>query len=93
MECSRPLPSLEPLYHYKLPNVPGKSSVALLVQFPPNGATPPHRHAGASVSAYVLEGRLLGMMNDDPMQTEILDKKGYPGLVEIDEEYQDVAIA
>lgn len=130
VECSRPLPSLEPLYHYKLPNVPGKSSVALLVHFPPNGSSPPHRHAGASVSAYVLEGRLLGKMNDDPIQTyeqgqtwfeapgchhrvsdnasktepaklianfvvdtEILDQKGYPGLVEIDEEYQDVAFA
>lgn len=124
---SRPRPSLQPLYHYKLPNVPGKSTVALLVTFPPDGATPPHRHAGASVSVYVLEGHTINKMNDDPIHTfeqgqtffegpgchhrvsanasktkqlklianfvvdtEILEQKGYEGLVELDEEYLDV---
>lgn len=40
----------------------------MLVEYPPNGATPPHRHGGASVSAYVIRGSVLNKMNDDPMR-------------------------
>ena len=40
----------------------------MLVEYPPNGATPPHRHGGASVSAYVIHGSLLNKMNDEPMK-------------------------
>jgi quercetin dioxygenase-like cupin family protein len=65
---SRPLPKVELAYQNKLPNCPGKSSVGLLVTYPPNGSTPPHRHAGASVSAYVIEGAVLNKMNDGPTQ-------------------------
>ncbi len=36
--------------------------------FPPNASTPPHRHAGASVSVLVLEGTVLNKMNDSPTQ-------------------------
>ena len=57
-----------------LPNCPGKSSIGLLVTFPPNAATPPHRHAGAAVSALVLEGSVLNKMNSDP--TRVFDKGG-----------------
>lgn len=39
------------------------------VIFPPNGSTPPHRHAGASLAVNVLEGRVLNKMNDEPMET------------------------
>ncbi|KAI9795941.1 MAG: hypothetical protein M1833_006589 [Piccolia ochrophora] len=120
---------LKPLYSYKLPNVLGKSTVTLLVKFPPNGSSSPHRHAGASVAVYVLEGRAVNKMNDGPIRifeqgqtwfeapgchhrvcdnasktepatliatfvvdTEVLDKKGYPGLVEVDEKSQDVTV-
>lgn len=38
------------------------------VIFPPNGSTPPHRHAGASLAVHVLEGRVLNKMNNDPME-------------------------
>lgn len=40
----------------------------MLVKFPPGGSSPPHRHGGASVSTYVVEGRVLNKMNDDPMK-------------------------
>lgn len=56
-------------YQYKLVNCPGKTIVGSLVEYPPNGATPPHRHGGASVSAYVVHGSLLNKMNNDPMFT------------------------
>ncbi|EFY97950.1 cupin domain protein [Metarhizium robertsii] len=63
---SRPLPQVELAYQYKLPNIPGKSSIGLMVTFPPNSSTPPHTHAGAAVSAVVLQGTLLNKMNSEP---------------------------
>ena len=65
---SRPLPSVDLAYHYKLPNCPGKSSIGVIANFPPNSSTPPHRHAGASVSVLVLEGQVINKMNDGPTQ-------------------------
>ncbi|KAL5093686.1 hypothetical protein Trisim1_010416 [Trichoderma cf. simile WF8] len=65
---SRPLPTVELIYQNKLPNCPGKSSVGLRVTYPPNGSTPPHRHAGASVSAFVIKGTVLSKMNDGPTE-------------------------
>ncbi|KAJ5118298.1 RmlC-like cupin domain-containing protein [Penicillium atrosanguineum] len=65
---SRPMPAINIAYQYKLANCPGKSIVGLHVEFPPNGSTPPHRHGGSSVSAYVISGALLNKMNDSPMK-------------------------
>lgn len=62
------------VYQYKLVNCPGKTIVGMLVEYPPNGATPPHRHGGASVSAYVIHGSLLNKMNNDPMR--VIDQGG-----------------
>lgn len=62
------MPTLNVTSQYRLANCPGKSIIGLLVSFPPNGSTPPHRHGGASVSAYVISGTLLNKMNDDPMR-------------------------
>lgn len=63
-----PLATTTIVYQYKLVNCPGKTIVGMLVEYPPNGATPPHRHGGASVSAYVIHGSVLNKMNDDPMR-------------------------
>ena len=54
------------MYDYELTNAPGKSMVALAVYYPPKGTTPPHRHAGATAVAYVLEGEFLSGMNGNP---------------------------
>ena len=40
-----------------IPNVPGKRLVSILVEYPPGGASAPHRH-DAHVFVYVLEGKL-----------------------------------
>ncbi|KAL6803503.1 hypothetical protein J3E68DRAFT_422479 [Trichoderma sp. SZMC 28012] len=69
---NRPLPTVELVYQNKLPNCPGKSIVGLQVTYPPDGSTPPHRHAGASVSAFVIDGTVLSKMNDGP--TEVFQK-------------------
>lgn len=63
------MPSLEIAYSYKLVGIPNKTMIALRVEFPPNGSTPPHRHGGANVGVYVLKGTVLNKMNDDPMRT------------------------
>lgn len=42
--------------------------MGLLVEYPPDGATPPHRHGGADVSAYVIKGSVLNKMNNEPMK-------------------------
>jgi quercetin dioxygenase-like cupin family protein len=41
----------------KLPNVPGKSLTAVVVNYAPGGKSPVHHHAG-SVFAYVLSGQI-----------------------------------
>lgn len=68
------MPGLELISHYPLKNCPGKSIIGLLVNFPPNGSTPPHRHGTASVSAYVVSGTVLNKMNNDPMK--VIEAKG-----------------
>ncbi|KAK2795315.1 hypothetical protein FQN51_000500 [Onygenales sp. PD_10] len=65
---TRPLPTIQPIYHHKLTNSPGKSHIGVLVQFPPNAASPPHRHGVASVSAYLISGTLQNKMNDEPIR-------------------------
>lgn len=68
------MPSIAPAFQYKLVNVPGKSIIGLTVSFPPNAASPPHRHGGASVAAVVLEGAVFNKMNNDP--TTVIETGG-----------------
>ncbi|KAI1874676.1 hypothetical protein JX265_004884 [Neoarthrinium moseri] len=63
---TRPRENIKILYDYELVNAPGKSIVALELDFPPNGFTPPHRHGGATVVAVVTEGSMLSGMNGNP---------------------------
>lgn len=62
------MPAINLVYQYKLTNCPGKSIVGIRIDFPPNGSTPPHRHGGCSVSAYVVSGSVFNKMNSDPMK-------------------------
>lgn len=62
------MPALEIVYEYKLVGIPNKTLINLRVEFPPNGSTPPHRHGGANVGGYVLKGKVLNKMNDEPMK-------------------------
>ncbi len=52
-----------------LPNVPGKSMRAVLVEYAPGGASPSHRHPpSAFIYATVLEGAVRSKVNDGPEQ-------------------------
>jgi quercetin dioxygenase-like cupin family protein len=54
-------------YSGALPNVPGKSLVAVEVTYPPGGASSPHTHANsASIYAHVISGRIESKVNDEP---------------------------
>lgn len=64
----RPRETVKVLYDYELTNAPGKSLVAVEVSFPPDGWTPPHKHSGATVVAFVTEGEVLSGMNGNPPQ-------------------------
>jgi quercetin dioxygenase-like cupin family protein len=46
-----------PVHSEKLPNVPGKSLTAVVVNYAPGGKSASHHHAG-SVFAYVLSGSI-----------------------------------
>jgi quercetin dioxygenase-like cupin family protein len=65
---SSPVATTTIVYQYNLVNCPGKTIVGSMIEYRPNGATPPHRHGGASVSAYVIRGSVLNKMNDPPMK-------------------------
>lgn len=48
-------------------NIPGKSLVAVVVDYAPGGASPSHTHAkSAFIFAYVLSGEIESQVNDGP---------------------------
>jgi len=51
----------------ELPNVPGKSMRAVLVEYGPGAASPSHRHpSSAFIYATVLDGEIRSKVNDEP---------------------------
>jgi quercetin dioxygenase-like cupin family protein len=59
-----------PVYEHELPNVPGKSLRAVLVEYGPDGGSPSHRHpSSAFIYARVLEGAIRSKVNDTPERT------------------------
>ena len=55
------------VYEHELPNVPGKSLRAVLVEYGPGGGSPSHRHpSSAFIYARVLEGAIRSKVNDAP---------------------------
>ncbi|ABC93912.1 hypothetical conserved protein (plasmid) [Rhizobium etli CFN 42] len=58
------------VYDQKLPNVPGKSMKAVLVEYGPGGSSPAHTHPhSAFIYATVLEGAITSKVNDGPEKT------------------------
>jgi quercetin dioxygenase-like cupin family protein len=56
------------VYAHALPNVPGKSLKAVLVEYAPGGGSPAHTHAkSAFIAATVLEGAIRSRVNDGPV--------------------------
>ncbi|TKB46831.1 MAG: cupin domain-containing protein, partial [Mesorhizobium sp.] len=62
--------SVKLVYDHVLPNVPGKSIKAVLVEYGPGGTSPAHTHPkSAFIYATVLEGAIRSQVNDGPAKT------------------------
>ncbi|CFW97361.1 Cupin domain protein [Candidatus Filomicrobium marinum] len=58
------------VYEHVLPNVPGKSIKAVLVEYGPGGSSPGHTHASSAfIYATVLEGAINSAVNGGPVVT------------------------
>ena len=58
------------VFDQELPNVPGKSMRAVLVDYGPGAASPSHRHpSSAFIYATVLKGAIRSKVNDGPERT------------------------
>jgi quercetin dioxygenase-like cupin family protein len=56
-----------PNFQQAIPNIPGKSLIAVVVDYPPGGASVPHTHAKSSfIYAYVVSGSIESKVNDGP---------------------------
>ncbi|HVU28798.1 MAG TPA: cupin domain-containing protein [Sphingomicrobium sp.] len=56
-----------PIFERALPNVPGKSLIAVEVTYPPGTASAPHRHpSSAFIYAYVVSGEIVSAVGNEP---------------------------
>jgi quercetin dioxygenase-like cupin family protein len=56
-----------PNFAQTIPNIPGKSLIAVVVDYVPGGASPSHTHAkSAFIFGYVLSGEIESQVNDGP---------------------------
>jgi quercetin dioxygenase-like cupin family protein len=54
-----------PTFAQAIPNIPGKSLIAVVVDYSPGGASAPHTHAKSSfIYAYVISGRIESKVNE-----------------------------
>ena len=67
-----PASKVSVVFDHVLPNVPGKSVRAVLVEYPPGGTSPAHTHPkSAFIYATVLAGAIKSQVNDGPVTTYI----------------------
>jgi quercetin dioxygenase-like cupin family protein len=54
-------------FSHPIPNIPGKSLVAVEVSYPPGGASAPHHHSdSALIYAYVVSGQIASQVEGQP---------------------------
>jgi quercetin dioxygenase-like cupin family protein len=59
--------TVTPNFNQAITNIPGKSLVAVVVDYAPGAATPSHTHAkSAFIYAYVVSGEIESQVNDGP---------------------------
>jgi len=57
------------IFEQVMPNVPGKSLTAVIVDYPPGGASQPHHHAASGfIFAYVLAGSVRSQLEGGPVE-------------------------
>ena len=66
-ETNAPRSKVTQIFDRELPNVPGKSMRAVLVEYGPGASSPSHRHPNSAfIYATVLEGEIRSQVNDGP---------------------------
>jgi quercetin dioxygenase-like cupin family protein len=59
-----------PNFEQPIPNIPGKSLITVVVDYPPGAASAPHTHArSAFIYAYVVSGEIQSKVNDGKTRT------------------------
>jgi quercetin dioxygenase-like cupin family protein len=59
--------TVTPNFQHAIPNIPGKSLIAVVVDYAPGAASHAHRHAGSAfIYAYVVSGDIESQVNDGP---------------------------
>ncbi|WP_417663403.1 cupin domain-containing protein [Pseudomonas sp.] len=62
-----PSETVEPNFSHIIPNIPGKSLIAVEVSYLPGGASKPHFHAqSAFIYAYVVSGHIVSQVKGEP---------------------------
>ncbi|KAF2110454.1 hypothetical protein BDV96DRAFT_604028 [Lophiotrema nucula] len=70
----KPREDFKILKTYNPSNLPGKTIIVGSVDVPPNGATPSHKHGGATIVAMPIEGTCLNQMNNnEPIVSSVGD--------------------
>jgi quercetin dioxygenase-like cupin family protein len=70
MDNNDPRAKVSLVFDQELPNVPGKSMRAVLVEYAPGAGSPSHRHpTSAFIYARVLEGAIRSKVSDGPERT------------------------
>jgi quercetin dioxygenase-like cupin family protein len=58
---------VKPVFNHVIPNIEGKSMVAVVVTYPPAAKSPAHHHASSAfIYAYVLSGAIRSQVGDEP---------------------------
>ena len=61
------LEQVKPVFEHVIPNIEGKSLIAVVVTYPPGAKSPAHHHAqSAFIYAYVLSGAIRSQVGDEP---------------------------
>ena len=64
-----PRPTSAPAFKGAIPNIPGKSLIAVVVDYPPGGKSTSHRHAASAfIYAHVLSGAVRSQVDDQPVK-------------------------
>lgn len=65
----QPIETVSPALQQLISNIPGKSLVAVMVDYPPGGGSAAHSHAkSAFIYGYVISGAIESQVNDEPIQ-------------------------
>ncbi|MDX3352370.1 cupin domain-containing protein [Streptomyces sp. ME01-24h] len=66
---TRPTDKVSVQLEQALPNIKGKTFTSVIVDYPPDGKSSPHRHGEAFVYAYVLKGTVRSQLAGEAVHT------------------------